>query len=217
MLGLGLSNALSVSASNGTIVDPNAYSLAIITEQQRQAYNTSLNTFQTTSFYNAQQFFKDQATTAINQMQQSISFLASNAVELQKAATVHQMVSGVGDSVQAKQVQTAIAASGLSSEIRADTVANYNYSLASVNSYATQAAAFFRAADNQQLTSTVDLLKTNYGKDLAYAGAHFVYGDARMLVGWADGFSISMGPVLDAYQQSSQSFYQANNLMFGGQ
>jgi len=215
--GLSFSAGFSAAANNGTIVDPTTWQAATITEQQRTAYNTALATYQSTDFYNARQFFQQQAANSITQMQQAISLLSSSAVELQKAVSVNQMVSGVSDSMQAKQVQTAIANSGLSSEIGAATVGNYNHSLAQVNSYATQAAAFFRAADNTQLTNTVDLTKTNYGKNLEYAGAHFVYADSTMLIGWADGFGFSVGPVLDAYKQSSEGFYQANNLTFGAQ
>ena len=215
-LGLGISAGLATSANTGTIVDPTTYQAGLITEQQRQAYNTSLSTFRTTDFYNAQQFFRDQATNSITQMQQAITALSNSAVELQKAATINQMMSGITDSAQAKQVQNVVNNSPtLSSEIGAATVGNYNSSLASVNSYATQAASFFQAANNTQLTNTVDLMKTNYGKDLAYAGAHFSYADSRMLLGWADGFSFSVSPVLEAYKQSSANFYQANNLNFG--
>lgn len=215
-LGLGISAGLSTAANTGTIVDPTAYQAGQITEQQRLDYNTSLSTFRGTDFYNAQQFFRDQAAVAITQMQQAITTLSNSAVELQKAATVNQMVAGITDATQAKQVQAVVNNSPtLSSELGAATVGNYNSSLASVNSYATQAASFFQAANNTQLTNTVDLTKTNYGKDLAYAGAHFAYGDSRMLIGWADGFSFSVSPVLDAYKQSSADFYQSNNLVFG--
>lgn len=217
-LGLGIGSSLATSANNGTIVDPTAWQAGTITEQQRLAYNSSLSTFRTTDFYNAQQFFRDQAANTIGQMQQAITALSNSAVELQKAATVNQMVAGITDSTQAKQVQSVVNNSpSLSSEIRAETVGNYNSSLASVNSYATQAASFFQAANNTQLTNTVDLMKTNYGKDLSYAGAHFAYGDSRMLIGWADGFSFAVSPVLDAYKQSSSDFYQANNLLIGAQ
>ena len=215
-LGLGISAGLAASANTGTIVDPTAHQAGLITEQQRQSYNASLSTFRTTDFYNAQQFFRDKATQSIGQMQQAITALSNSAVELQKAATINQMVAGISDTTQAKQVQNVVNNSPtLSSEIGAATVGNYNSSLASVNSYATQAASFFQAANNTQLTNTVDLMKTNYGKDLSYAGAHFAYADSRMLLGWADGFNFSVSPVLDAYKQSSADFYQANNLMFG--
>lgn len=215
-LGLGISAALASAANNGTIVDPNAHQAGLITEQQRQDYNASLSTFRATDFYNAQQFFRDQATNSISQMQQAITALSNSAVELQKAATVNQMMANVTDTTQAKQVQSVISNSPtLSSEIGAATVGNYNSSLAQVNSYATQAASFFQAANNTQLTNTVDLMKTNYGKDLSYAGAHFSYADSRMLIGWADGFNFAVSPVLEAYKQSSADFYQANNLMVG--
>lgn len=215
--GLAVSSGLSSAANTGTIVDPNTWQAATITEQQRQAYNTSLSTFRTADFYNAQQFFRDQAATSINQMQQAITQLANSAVEMQKAAAVNQLLSGVSDPTQAKQVQAAVNSSNLSTEIRAETVGDYNSSLAQVNSYATQAASFFQAANSTQLTSTVDLMKTNYGKDLSYAGAYFAYGESRMLIGWADGFSFAVNPVLDAYKQSSTDFYQANNILIGGQ
>lgn len=146
-------------------------------------------------------------------MQSSISALASATVDLQKAVTVNQMVSAITDAPSAKSTQTAIAASGLSTEVTTTQVSAYNTSLASVNSYASQAATFFKAANNTSITGNIDSFKTQYNKDLSQAYAVTGYNSANpyITVNWQDGFGIGQAGQLSQYTQSSDAFYAANN------
>jgi hypothetical protein len=212
-LGTAFSAGFSTSAANGTIVDPAAYQSATITEQQRSAYNTSMGAFNATDFYTAKQFLQQQAAVATANMQASISALASATVDLQKAVTVNQMVGSITDAPSAKSTQTAIAAAGLSTEVTSSQVSAYNTSLASVNSYASQAATFFRAANNTSITGNIDNFKTTYSKDLsqAYAVAGYNSANPYVTVGWQDGLSIGQAGMMIQYTQSSQSFYAAHN------
>lgn len=211
-LGTAFSAGFSASVASGTIVDPTAHTAATISEQQRTNYNNSLNTFQSTDFYTAKQFLLQQAAAATASMQTSISELSAATVDLQKAVTVNQMVAAIADAPTAKQTQSAIAATGLATEVTSTQVSAYNTSLANVNSYASQAATFFRAANNAQITGNIDNFKAAYNKDLSAAYAVSGYNNANpyVTVSWGDGYGIGQAG-LGQYTQSSANFYAQNN------
>jgi len=206
-LGARYAAGFTTAAVNGTIVDPAAYQVATVSEAQRTAYNSSMTAFTNTNYSMASQFFLTNAKSNVAAMQASISQLATASAELQKAATVNQMLQSVTDAPTARATQTAITSAGLSSEITGAQVAAYNTSLASVNSYASQAAAFFKAADSVQLTTNVDNFAKQYNKDLAYAAAGFNYATGTLSVAFGDGLAIAQSGALNAYKQSSEGFY----------
>lgn len=215
-LGLRSSTNLGIASGNGYIVDPNAWTSAAITEQQRANYNLALSTFQTTSFYNAQQFFSDQAAANRAQMQQSIGQLATAAVDLQKVVQVNQLLQSVTDAPSAKATQTAIASSGLSTEVTGQQVAAFNTSLANVNDYASKAATFLSAANNVTITSTVDLAAANYNKTLYNASAAYSYSNDIFNVAFEGGGGVGFqGFFTDRQVSASQFFTQPQ--IYGGQ
>lgn len=206
-LGARYAAGFSAAASSGTIVDPTAYQVATISEAQRTSYNSSMTAFTNTNYSMASQFFLTNAKNNVAAMQASISDLATASVDLQKAATVNQMLSTITDAPTARATQTAIVNAGLSTEITGQQVAAYNTSLANVNSYASQAAAFFKAADNVSLTTNVDNFAKQYSKDLAYASAGFNYATGTLLVAFGDGLALSQSGALNEYKRSSEGFY----------
>ena len=208
------SAALQGAAINGTIVDPTAYTQATITEQQRLDYNASLSTFKTTDFYNAQQFFQQQAAVKQQELSAAVNQLTAATVDLQKTVAVHQQLQQAVDAPTAKAVQSVIVNSGIGSEVTQSQVAALTGSLAMVNSAATQAAAFMRSANSVQITQNVDAFKQAYGGNLAYANASFDYATGALAVAW-DNMSITQTGVLENYKQSSQSFYQT--VVYGAQ
>ena len=217
-INIGLKSAanLSIAANGGYIVDPTAYTIATIKEAQRTAYNDALNTFQGTSFYNAQQFLQDQAMTSRTQMQDAISSLSTAAVDLQKAVTVNQMVSAVTDAPTAKSTQSAIAAAGLNTEITSTQVGAFNNSLAMVNSYATQTAAFLSAAKNTTITSSIDLTASNYNKPLYGSTASYAYAQDSLLIAFDQVSSVAFNGMLGANQLTATQFFTQPQI-YGGQ
>lgn len=208
-LGTSYVAGFTAASSNGTIVDPNAYQTATITDAQRTSYNSAMTAFTNTNYSVASQLFLNTAKANIASMQKSITDLAAASVDLQKAVTVNQMLSSITDAPSARSTQQAIITAGLSTEITGRQLDAYNTSLASVNSYASQAAAFFRAADSVQLTTNVDNFAKQYNKDLAYASADFSYATGTLSVSFADGLGIAQSGALNAYKQSSEAFYSA--------
>lgn len=206
-LGTSYSAALSTAASSGTITDPNSYQTATISEGQRNTYNTALTTFNTTNFNGSRQYFEQRASDNIALMQQAISQLAAATADLQKVVTVNQMVSGITDVPTARATQTAILNAGLGTEITQQQAAAYNASLANVNSYASQAALFMRAAQNVTLTTNVDRFVDTYAKDLNYATTTAAYADTAITLAWNDGLQIKQAGMLDQYKVSASAFY----------
>jgi hypothetical protein len=206
-LGTSYSTALASAASSGTIVDPTAWRSAQITDAQRTSYNMASAVFGTTNFNGSRQFLEQQAASNIASMQTSISALATATVDLQKVVTVNQMVSAITDVPTARTTQTAILNAGLGGGITEQQVAAYNTSLANVNSYASQAALFMRAAQNQTLTSNVDHFVNTYAKDLNYVTATAAYENTAITLAWADGLQITQQGMLNNFQKSNSDFY----------
>lgn len=214
-LGVASTANFSTAANAGFIVDPNAWRAAEITEQHRTAYNSALSTFNNANFYTAQQFLNDQAAASRAQLQQSISSLSAAAVDLQKAVTVNQMVSAISDSPTARSTQTAIAASGLGTEVQQSQVAAFNSSLSMVNSYATQTAAFLSAAKNTTITGSIDLAASNYNKPLYAATASYGYANDAMIVAFDQMSAVGFQGMLAGNQLTAQQFFQQPQI-YGG-
>ena len=198
---------MSVTANNGQILDPTTHQAATISEAQRSGYNAALGTFSTTSFYNAQQFLIDQANASKAQMQTAITQLSAAAVDLQKVMTVNQVIASATDSPTAKAAQTAIANTGVGTEVTRDQVAAYNTSLASVNEYATKTGAFFAAANNQTITSNIDLAASNYNKTLYAATPAYAYNNDVFTVAFDGDGAVGFQGFMTSQQVSASSFF----------
>lgn len=203
-------------ANNGYIVDPSAYTSLTISNAQKDAYNAALSTFQNTSFYNAQQYLTDKAHEQVVNMQGAIHDLASAAVDLQTAATVNQIVASVSDSPTAQAAQTAIANSGLNTEITDTQVASFNNSLQMVNTYATQAGAFFASANNNTITSNIDLAASNYNKTLYTASAAYAYNNDQLTINFDGSYAIGFAGFTTDKQISAANFFTQPQI-YGGQ
>jgi hypothetical protein len=206
-LGARYSTSLSTAASTGTIVDPTAWQTAAISEGQRTTYNTAARAFNTTNFNGSRQYFETQASNNLASMRTSISDLAAATVDLQKVVTVNQMVNSITDVPTARATQTAILNAGLSTDVTTQQVSAYNTSLANVNSYASQAALFMRAAQNVTLTTNVDNFVNTYAKDLNYVTTTAAYSNTAITLAWADGLQITQEGMLNQFTQGSNAFY----------
>lgn len=206
-LGARYSTALSAAATNGTIVDPLAYQTATISEGQRNTYNSAARAFNTANFNGSRQYFETQASNNLANMRTSISDLAAATADLQKVVQVNQLVAAITDVPTAKATQTAILNANLSTDVTSSQVAAYNTSLANVNSYASQAALFMKAAQNQTLTSNVDNFVNTYAKDLNYVQTTAAYANTAITLAWQDGMQITQEGMLNQFMQGSNAFY----------
>lgn len=208
-LATAYSSALQSAATAGSIVDPTAHQQATITDAQRQSYNTALGAFNAASFYSAQQLFTARANQSIAAMNSAIQDFAAASVDIQRVTAVNQLVQTATDAPKAKAVQDAIRDSGLATELTGQHVAAFNQSLGAINAASSQAAAFFRAANSQNIAGNVDNFAAQYNKDLAYATATFDYASGAVAVAWADGLATTQQGVLNQYKVSSDEFFRA--------
>jgi len=205
-LGTAYSSGLSAAANAGTIVDPQAYTRATLTEAQRTAYNSALTAFSSTNFYSAAQFFQDRANATKTQMQAAIADLATATVDLQKVVAVNQTVANITDPQTARAAQQTIQNAGLGTSVTSEQMAAYNSSLADVNSYASQTAAFMRAANSKDISGNVDAYAAQYNLKLADASSFVNYTTGTIAVEWGK-MGIAQGGVLDQYKQSAEAFF----------
>lgn len=215
-LGLSFGVNAGAAAANSYIIDPQFSQTAAISEQQRTAYNVSLNSFQTTNFYTAQQFLVDKATQSRQELQSAISQLAAATVDLQKAITVNQMLSTITDAQTANQVKGVIAASSLSSEITSQQVSAYNTSLASVGEYASRTGAFFAASNNQALTGSIDASAAGYNKTLFDASVAYNYTQNTLTVAFDQQLSVSFSNFLNNRNLTNDQFFNQPQIYGGG-
>lgn len=206
-LGVRYSSGLSTAATTGTIVDPTAWQTAAISEAQRNTYNSAARAFNVANFNGSRQYFETQASNNLANMRNSISDLAVATADLQKVVQVNQMVAAITDVPTAKATQTAILNAGLSSDVTGSQVAAYNSSLANVNSYASQAALFMRAAQNTTLTTNVDNFVNTYAKDLNYVTTTAAYANTAITLSWQDSMQITQEGMLNQFTQGANAFY----------
>lgn len=188
-------------------MDPNAWQTAAISEGQRSTYNSAVRAFDTANFNGSRQYFETQASNNLANMRNSISDLAAATADLQKVVTVNQMMASITDVPTAKATQTAILNAGLGTDVTTSQVAAYNTSLANVNSYASQAALFMRAAQNTTLTANVDNFVNTYAKDLNYVQTTAAYANTAITMAWQDGMQITQEGMLNQFTQGSNAFY----------
>jgi len=206
-LGARYSTALAAAATNGTIVDPTAYQTATISEGQRNTYNSAARAFNTANFNGSRQYFETQAATNLASMRTSISDLAAATADLQKVVQVNQMMASITDVPTAKATQTAILNANLSTDVSSGQISAYNTSLANVNSYASQAALFMKAAQNTTLTANVDNFVNTYAKDLNYVTTTAAYANTAITLAWQDGMQITQEGMLNQFMQGANAFY----------
>lgn len=205
-IGITAANVAASGANAGQILQPNTLDNFTITEQQRQDYNTSLNTYKNTNFSTAQQFLVDQANLAKAQMQGAIDQLAAAAVDLQKVTQVNQLMATVQDVPTASAAKQILQNSGMGTEVTTQQVAAYNQSLASVGEYATKTGAFFAAANNQQIVSNLDMTAANYNRDLYAATAAYSYNSDVLTIQFTESVNMTFEGFMTQQQQSTAAF-----------
>jgi hypothetical protein len=212
---LTASTNMAIAANSGYIVDPTVYQGVTITLQQQLDYNQSLVDFKTHEFYTARDLLLDNAYTQVSQMQSAISSLASAAVDLQKVAMVNDIVNGVSDSATAQAAQNVLNNSNLGSEVTDGQVDAFNSSLQMVNSYASQAGAFFAAANNVNITSDIDLLAGTYGLAIYGGVASYDYGRDMLTLNFAQTYGLAYNNFLSDSKIDSNTFFN-NPSFYGG-
>ena len=144
-------------ASVGRVIVDDALEGGKITEAQFVAYEEALNKVKEHDYAtaeNAAQLFTQEHTAAMNQLGLAVDLLSS-ATSVLASATAVSAIAGDADT-KPEQVALQDMLNTEEYTIQAEEVATYNNALENVEDYAQKAGAYLAAANNNELTSSID-------------------------------------------------------------
>ena len=166
------------AAGNGLLIGNDAYTQALITDAQQDAYNNAINAFVDHSFYSAQDQLQDLADQAQVNLSESVDAYAEATVALQTVTTINAMASSVSNTVEAEALQDYAVSSGASEGVTDTMQDDYNNSLAAVNKNTQEFASYSTAAVDPHLSAHMDQFADQYGVSMedSYTSLDLVTG-----------------------------------------
>jgi hypothetical protein len=144
-------------ATVGRVVIDDALEGAKITDAQYAAYEAALAKVQNHDYATAQdakQLFTQEHTASMNQLTLAVDLLSSATSVLATATSVAAIAEEADTKPEQVVLQDMLATDEYT--IQASEVATYNNAVDQVENYAQQAGAFMAAANNTELTSSID-------------------------------------------------------------
>lgn len=151
------------AADNNLFISNNAYTQALITDAQQDAYNNAINSFLDHSFYNAQDQLVALADVAKTNLESSVDSYTDATVALRTVTTINSMASSVSNTVEAEALQDYAVSSGAADGVTDTMQDNYNNSLSAVNKNTQEFAAYSTAAIDPHLAEHMDQFADQYG------------------------------------------------------
>lgn len=218
-----LVNGATGYATVGKVIIDDALEGAKITEAQYLAYTASLEKVTNHDYATAQdakQLFTQEHTAAMNQLTLAVDILSSATFVLATATTV----SAIAAEADTKPEQVALQGILATDEytIQATEVATYNNAVEQVEKYAQQAGAFMAAANNTELTASIDtytaqnnLIAGNYTAiTYTQASDEFVITWDSAGTGWSGYLTADMRDANDIY--GANAYMQQNGTPVAG-
>ncbi len=178
----------------------------LLDKTKQDAYNAAVLAFQNATYSydpNAQQYFEDQASTAMDVVSETIDAYVDAAQVLIEVATVNEMAQDAAeaqDDRQAMALQEYIAANDVTLEDQE--VEQYNDALVAVHEATQVAAAYMAVANDESLLEQADDMA--YDLRVTYQEAASIFFDAATQSVWIsfDGGSTIQGISLANYYVS---------------
>ena len=193
-------------AWQGLIAPDGTVDQGLLDKAKQDAYNAAVLAFQNASYSydpNAQQYFEDQASTAMDVVSETIDAYVDAAQVLIEVATVNEMAQDAAeaqDDRQAMALQEYIAANDVTLEDQE--VEQYNDALVAVHEATQVAAAYMAVANDESLLEQADDMA--YDLRVTYQEAASVFFDAATQSVWIsfDGGTTIQGISLADYYVS---------------
>lgn len=193
-------------AWQGLISPDGTVDQGLLDKAKQDAYNAAVLAFQNATYSydpNAQQYFEDQASTAMDVVSETIDAYVDAAQVLIEVATVNEMAQDAAeaqDDRQAMALQEYIAANDVTLEDQE--VEQYNDALVAVHEATQVAAAYMAVANDESLLEQADDMA--YDLRVTYQEAASVFFDAATQSVWIsfDGGSTIQGISLANYYVS---------------
>lgn len=149
-----IAQEISLRASGGSIVSDGTVATAHITDVMVENYNAAYQAVLDAEYFKAKDVFEDEAATALDNMSLAIDDLVEATAVLAEVSAVAEIASTAETTDEKLQAQAALETTDMT--IAQADVDNFNNSLDAVEDYAQQAGAFLSAANNTNITETID-------------------------------------------------------------
>jgi hypothetical protein len=209
-----LVNGATGYARVGRVIVDDALEGAKITDAQYLAYKASLGKVLAHDYataVDAKQLFTQEHTAAMNQLTLAVDLLTSATSVLATATAV----SAIAAEADTKPEQVALQGMLATDEytIQASEVATYNNTVEQVEKYAQQAGAFMAAANNTELTASIDTY-TSQNNLIAgnYTAVTYTQAVDEFVITWADAGTGWSG-YLTGDMKDADDIYGANAYM----
>jgi len=150
----GLAMEINSAAVSGLIVSDGTIEAGLISDKLVSDYNAAYQAVLDASYLTATDVLQNEATTALVNMSLAIDDLVVATSVLATIAAVADMAANADTTQEQLQAQQALAVTDMTIE-QVD-VDNFNTAAAAVQSYAQAAAAYTSAANNVNITASID-------------------------------------------------------------
>tara|TARA_R110000782_G_scaffold45531_1_gene101055 strand:- start:13787 stop:14614 length:828 start_codon:yes stop_codon:yes gene_type:complete len=209
-----LVNGATGYARVGRVIVDDALEGAKITDAQYLAYKASLDKVLDHDYataVDAKQLFTQEHTAAMNQLTLAVDLLTSATSVLATATAV----SAIAAEADTKPEQVALQGMLATDEytIQASEVATYNNTVEQVEKYAQQAGAFMAAANNTELTASIDTYTAQNNLVAGnYTAITYTQAADEFVITWADAGTGWSG-YLTGDMKDADDIYGANAYM----
>jgi hypothetical protein len=200
-------------AEVGGVAEDGSFDDALITEAMLVAYTNALDSVQNHDYAVAQtanQLFMQEHTASMYSLSLAVDDLVMATAAIASATSVADLASDADTKPEQVALQEMLATEEYS--IQATEVAEYNDSLKAVETYATQAGAFLAAANNSELTASIDSYATQ-GNFLvgSYTAITYTQSVDEFVITWGDaGFNSGWQGYLSPDMKTTEDLYAAS-------
>ena len=200
-------------AQVGGVAEDGSFDEALVTEAMLIAYTDALASVQSFDYAvanNANQMFTQEHTAAMYNLNLAVDDLVMATAALSSATAVADIAANADTKPEQVALQAMLATEEYS--IQVEEVAEYNDSLKAVEEYATQAGAFLAAANNTELTASIDSYASQGNFMVgSYTAIQYTQNVDEFVITWADsGFGSGWQGYLVNEMKSSEDIYGAS-------
>jgi len=196
------------AAANGHILNTGVMQTAAINDTMQNNYNNAIQAVIDANYYGARELLLDKHDQSMQNLSASIDSLVDATLVLATAAAVADMAAAA-DTVPEQQALQTMLENSPTMTITDTEQGNYNNALASVQQYAREAGAFLAAANNTNLTSSVDAFAANANVNL-YGGYAAYSATADIInIGAGNVFGLGFQGFLNRNGVSAADIYSA--------
>ena len=203
--------AVGYAALGGVVID-DAFDDGLITQQELDDYIAAKDLvlghdYETAT--NAQQLFTQEYQAAMNDLDEAIDVLADASAEILTATGIMEVAATADTSPEQTALQGMIETDEYS--IDQAEVDAYNQAVAQVENYAQQAGAFMAAANNTELTASIDSYATQNNFVVgSYTAITYTQNIDEFVILWDnDGFGSGWQGYLEEDMVSAEDIYAA--------